>query len=61
MWPSTASVSGRHTHFTEPENTVFMHPLQVRPGLHYATANSEDGTRLDVYASRFWGGKQTSD
>ena len=58
---STASVGGRHTRFTEPENTIFMHPLQVRPGLRYATVNNEDGTRLDVYASGFWGGKQTSE
>ena len=38
-----------------------MYPLQVRPGLRYATANNEDGTCLDVYASGFWGGKQTSE
>ena len=52
--PSTASVGGRHTRFTEPENSVFMHPLQVKPGLQYATANNEDGAHLDVYASGFW-------
>ena len=51
----------RHTHFTEPENTVFMHPSQGRPGLRYATANNGDGTHLDVYTSGFWGGKQTSE
>ena len=54
MRPSTASVGGRHTRFTEPENSVFMHPLQVKPGLQYATANNEDGAHLDVYASGFW-------
>ncbi|XP_065898058.1 solute carrier organic anion transporter family member 4C1-like isoform X2 [Dysidea avara] len=26
----------------------------VRPGLRYATANNEDGARVDVYASGFW-------
>ena len=61
MWLSTASVGGGHTSFMEPENAVFMHPLQVRPGLRYATANNEDGPRLDIYASGFWGGKQTSE
>ena len=57
MWPSTASVGRQHTRFTELENAVFMHPLQVRPGLRYATANDEDGARVDVYTSGFWGGK----
>ena len=55
---STTSVGGRHTRFTEPENAVFMHPLQVRPSLRYATANNENGSLLDVYASGFWRGKQ---
>ena len=35
--------------------------LQVRPSLQYATANNEDETRVDIYASGFWGGKQTSE
>ena len=61
MRPSTASVGGRHTHFTELENAVFIHPLQMRPGLRYATANNEDGACVNVYASGFWGGKQTSE
>ena len=60
VWPSTASVSGQHTHFMEPENAIFMHPLQVRPSLRYATANN-DGARLDIYTSGFWEGKQTSE
>ena len=59
--PRTASVGRRHTSFSEPENAVFIHPLQVRTGLRYPTANNEDGARLDVYASGFWGGKQTSE
>ena len=47
--PSTASVGRRHTRFTEPENAVFMHPLQPLYGLQYAKANNKDGTRVDVY------------
>ena len=35
--------------------------LQVRPSLRYATANNEDGAHVDVYASGFWGGNQTSE
>ena len=35
--------------------------LQVRLGLRYATANNEDEAHVDVYASGFWGGKQTSE
>ena len=41
------------------QNAVFMHPLQVRICLRYATANNEDGALVNVYASGFWGGKQT--
>ena len=48
VWPATYSFYG----------TKKCHLLQVRPGLQYATANSEDGARVDVYASGFSGGKQ---
>ena len=59
MRPSTASVGGRHTCFTEPENTIFMYPLQplTSETLQYATANYEDGARVDVYALGFRGDK----
>ena len=32
MRPSTASVGGQHTRFTEPENTIFMYLLQPLTG-----------------------------
>ena len=41
----------------ESKNAVYMHPLQVRPGLRYAIAN-EDGARVAVL---IWDGKQTSE
>ena len=34
--------------------------LQVRSSLRYATVN-ENGAHVEVYASGFWGGKQTSE
>ena len=59
MQPSTASVGGRHTCFTEPENAIFMYPLQPPTGetLRYITPNYEDGARVDVSASGLRGGK----
>ena len=39
MRPSIASVGGRHTQFMEPENAVFMHPLQGRPVLEITFDN----------------------
>ena len=44
--------------FTEPENAVFMHPLQPLRGETFeATANNDDGAHIDVSASGFWGDK----
>ena len=59
VWPSTASVGGRHTRFTEPGmpfSCIRCSLLQVRP--FKAPANNEDGARVDVSASAsgFWGG-----
>ena len=55
---TTYSFNGnRKCHF----NASVAACLQVRPGLRYATVNNEDGARVDVYASGFWGGKQTSE
>ena len=33
----------------------------MRPGLRYATANNKEEACVDIYASGFWEGKQTSE
>ena len=38
-----------------------MHLCSLLSSLQYETANNKDGVRVDVYASGFWGGKQTSE